>query len=162
MDRHRIVSCLVCGKSMRSDTLKRHRKIHKDLLALPDDEVQKELRARREMDVECETKRQKIVQMAQQEGFTVPEELTMQSSSTCIDLETDMLKDRDEYFQKIELGKKVFDIISKGDVPEASLSRERQEALNLYYRQRPRSDISTALLRPWKTTASREGSKTCL
>ena len=44
-----------------------------------------------------------------QEGFTVPEELTMQSSSTCIDLETDMLKDRDEYFQKIELGKKIFD-----------------------------------------------------
>ena len=40
------VICLVCAKSMDSDKLKRHNKIHKDLLSLPEDEVKEELRLR--------------------------------------------------------------------------------------------------------------------
>ena len=42
-NRNRRVECDVCGKPMRSDHLKRHKQTHKDLLALPDNEIKKEL-----------------------------------------------------------------------------------------------------------------------
>ena len=45
-DRHRKIECTVCFKKMRSDKLKRHRRIHKDLLSLPDEQVKEELRKR--------------------------------------------------------------------------------------------------------------------
>ena len=47
-NRNRRVECDVCRKSMRSDHLKRHKQTHKDLLALPDNEIKKELEKRQE------------------------------------------------------------------------------------------------------------------
>ena len=47
-NRHKMVLCDICKKSMRSDHLKRHMQVHKDLLLLPDDEIKEELRIRQQ------------------------------------------------------------------------------------------------------------------
>ena len=52
MVRNRKVVCLVCERSMDSDKLKRHTRIHKDLLSLSEDEVKKELRERHDIKME--------------------------------------------------------------------------------------------------------------
>ena len=59
-DYHKRISCDVCGKSMRSDNLKRHKLTHKDLLSLPDDEIKQELKARHTIEKEKEIKRKRI------------------------------------------------------------------------------------------------------
>ena len=48
LNRNRKAECNVCGKAMRSDHLKRHKKIHKDLLSLPDNEIKDELKSQQE------------------------------------------------------------------------------------------------------------------
>mgnify|MGYP000940862583 CR=1 FL=1 len=75
MGRNRKVVCLVCGKSMDSDKLKRHSLIHKDLLSLPDEEVKEELRARHTTQLEREAKRQQIEEIARAEGISLPKEI---------------------------------------------------------------------------------------
>ena len=42
-NRHKTVSCGVCKKPVRSDTLKRHMKTLKDLTSLSDEELEEEL-----------------------------------------------------------------------------------------------------------------------
>ena len=64
-DRHKKVRCLVCGKSMRSDHLKRHTKTHMDLLSMTDDEVRDELKA----ELQKEKRLEEIEEIAQQEGI---------------------------------------------------------------------------------------------
>ena len=45
-NRNKTSKCMVCDKWMRSDNYDRHMKIHKDILNLPDDEIEVELKAR--------------------------------------------------------------------------------------------------------------------
>ena len=59
-DRHKKVRCLACGKCMQSNNLKRHSKIHKDIMSMNEDEVRKELQSRHAMNLEREERRQKI------------------------------------------------------------------------------------------------------
>ena len=59
-DRHRKVECDVCNKRMRSDHLKRHKKIHKYLLSLPDNDIKDELKSRQEFKKKQEEKIQKV------------------------------------------------------------------------------------------------------
>ena len=71
MGRHQKVICLICEKSMRSDKLKDHSLIHKDLLALPEEEMKEELRVRHADEVqrtEREAKRQRIEEIVEEEG----------------------------------------------------------------------------------------------
>ena len=48
-NRNKKVECDVCSKIMRSDHLKRHKQIHRDLLSLPDNEIKNELETRQEI-----------------------------------------------------------------------------------------------------------------
>ena len=69
---------MVCDKWMRSDNYDRHMKIHKDILTLPDDEIEVELKARQVWKLakeEREEKRQQIVKTASKLNVSVPEEL---------------------------------------------------------------------------------------
>ena len=59
-DRHKTVLCDICGKLMRSNNLRRHRMIHKDLLSLPDDVIKEELKVRHAIKKEKEIKKQRI------------------------------------------------------------------------------------------------------
>ena len=63
---------------MRSDHLRRHELTHRDILAMTDDEVREELRARNETRVYREEKHQRVEEIAQQEN--IPIELCVQSS----------------------------------------------------------------------------------
>ena len=75
MGRNRKVTCLVCGKCMRSDTLKAHNLTHKDLLSLPEDEIKEELKARHAQQLERESQAAKlrlIKKIAIQEQLSIP------------------------------------------------------------------------------------------
>ena len=73
--------------------------------------------------------------------------------NTIDDLRDELLEDNNIYLNKIELGRKISLIIQEGVVQEESLIKERQDALALYRKRRPRFDISTILLRPWQEEA---------
>ena len=73
--------------------------------------------------------------------------------NTIDDLRDELLEDNNIYLNKIELGRKISLIIQEGVVQEESLTKERQEALALYRKRRPRFDISTIILRPWQEEA---------
>ena len=143
---------------MDSDKLKRHSSTHKDLLSLPEEEIREELRARHTLEVdrkEREAKQQRVEEIALQEGLTVPREIIEASPEFHDegDLREDLMKDRQLYLDKVELGKKIDTIIDEGVIPEESLTKERKLALDLYRKQRPRFDIANMELRPWQEDA---------
>ena len=70
-DRHRTVRCKVCSKSMRSDHLERHTKKHEDILAMSDDNVREELRARHSAHLLREERQQVVEEIAQQENIPI-------------------------------------------------------------------------------------------
>ena len=154
-DRHKVFRCKVCAKSIRSNNMTRHQRTHKDLLALSEEEAREELRARHEVAVGREQKRQKIEEIAQQEG--VPLDLctdvaSSPTSSTLLSLglEGEMLRDNQEYREKIVLGREVVAILKKGVISEDSLSKEKKDALDLYQKRKSRIRLKTAVLRPWQ------------
>ena len=134
VNRNKEVVCNICGKSMRSDHLKRHRLIHKDLLSLPDHEIKEELRIRHAVKKEKERKQQQIEEIARENGYDG--KLTMEQ------LEQDLLLDNKIYLDKIELGRNISEIIGKGVVQEESLNKERQQALRLYRKHKPRTQAN--------------------
>ena len=150
-----MVRCKICTKSMRSDTVKRHQRTHKDLLALSEEQVRDELRARQEVAVERELKRQKIEEIAQQEGIPLDLCTDAVGSSTSptllsMGLEEEMLLDNQDYREKIELGREVAVILKKRVVSEDSLSREKKDALDLYQKRKSRINWETVNLRVWQ------------
>ena len=66
---------MVCEKWMRSDTIQRHGKVHKDLLDLPEEEIETELKRRHDEKVERTEKRQKVITIAENLNVSIPEEL---------------------------------------------------------------------------------------
>ena len=59
-------------------------------------------------------------------------------------------KDEQEYKMKIELGREVYIYIEEAKIMQESLSKERQDALDLYIKQKERLDQGTTKLRPWQ------------
>ena len=124
IDRHKHIRCSICGKNMRSDTLKRHTKKHKDILTLPEEEARKELRSRHEVQLQREEKRQKLEEIAQQEGIPITLCTDISTTPTILDpknLEEQLLHDNQIYLDKIDLGTHIATIIDKGTVREESL-----------------------------------------
>ena len=108
---------------MRSDTIKRHDQTHIQKLEIDEDRVDKI------------------------NDFKIIDKTTIE------DLREELLEDNNIYLNKIELGRKISLIIQEGVVQEESLIKERQDALALYRKRRPRFDISRILLRPWQEEA---------
>ena len=151
-NRHKIVRCQSCNKTMRSDNLKRHVRTHQDLLTMSDEDVVNELRARKATQVLREKRKQEIEELAQRENIPLDhcKGLTSPTTQLSIDLEDILMKDNQEYLEKIDLGNKVAAIIDKGVVKEESLRKEYGEALQLYRKQKPRMEIAEVELRPWQ------------
>ena len=74
-DRHKKVRCLACGKCMQSNNLKRHSKIHKDIMSMNEDEVREELQARHAKTTENEERRPTIEEIAYKEGIPLPQDI---------------------------------------------------------------------------------------
>ena len=123
---------------MRSDSLKRHIKIHDAILNMPADKAREEIKILRAANMEREEKRQKI------------EEIAIEGDK---DLREKLLRDNRIYLDKIELGNKIFDIINEGVVREQSLAKEYREALDMFRKTRARYDIANLELRPWQRDA---------
>ena len=151
---HRRTKCTVCAKWMRSDTRDRHMKRHKDLLSLPDEDIEEELKKRHEEKVERGKKRQKVISIAESLGVSTPEELNEgELDDEEETLHQQLLNDKKLYFEKIELGEQISKYLTVDAIPEESLSKERKFALDLYRKQQVRLDISTVELRPWQKEA---------
>ena len=134
-DRHKKVRCLVCGKYIRSDNLKRHQRIHKDILTMNEDEVREELTARHAVSLAREEKRQKIKEMARKEGIPLSKDIIDNGDDG--DLEEDLLKDNQVYLERIELGKKNAAILDKGVIcEELLLNYTRFDIANMELRPR--------------------------
>ena len=118
-DRHKQVECDVCGKPMRYDTLKRHKKTHKDLLSLPDNEIKDELKSRQEIKKKQEEKIQKVVEIARENNLAIPEEIVnkkRESAEEIDDVYATCLRSQQLYLEKIELGKQVATIVESRKV----------------------------------------------
>ena len=140
-----MVRCKICAKSIRSDNVKRHQRTHKDLLALSEEEAREELRARQEVAVEREQKRQKIEEIANQEGIPLDlcTDVTMSSTSSIpsdIELENFLLQQNQLYKDKAALGRRVAKIVNKGIVCQEALPKEHKDALDIYQKQKSRVD----------------------
>ena len=147
------IKCVVCSRYIRSDHMKRHTKTHKDILSLGEEEARQELRSRHEVQMQREEKRQKLEEIAQQEG--IPANLCTDISTTSFmldhkNLKEELLHDNQIYLDKIELGNQIATIIDEGTVREESLKNHHKEALELYRKQMPRIDIQSIQLRPWQ------------
>ena len=153
-NRHKIVSCTVCGKRMRSDTLKRHIRIHKDILSMTDEEVRVELRERHAESLRREERRKKVLKIALEENIPSSDcnEVALFSYDTTnsVSLREDMNYNNQEYIAKIELGEQIAAIMIDDNIREQSLSKEHKEALKFYRNQMTRTNIQDVELRPWQ------------
>ena len=150
---HKQRQCVTCKRWMRSDKLKAHMKTHKDLLDLPKDELEEELRARHDIQQEHEAKRQRVVETAKSIGVPVPVEIEDLESMDKDNLRELLLKDNQRYLKQIDLGRNISSILDEGVIREDSLAHDKKLALDIYRRQRPRCDISSVQLRPWQRDA---------
>ena len=102
-------------------------------------------------------KRQRIVEIATEEGLNIPTEIAAEvSSNKTLDRETlckEMEEENRRYIIKIELGRMISGILDEKSINEQSLNKEKQEALNLYRRQQPQFTILDVELRPWQQDA---------
>ena len=73
-----------------------------------------------------------------------------QNSIDIQSLRKSIIKDELGYKQKIELGREVYIFINEAKILQESLSKERQEALDLYIKQKQRLDQDNTKLRPWQ------------
>ena len=164
MGRNRKVTCLVCGKCMRSDTLKAHNLTHKDLLSLPEDEIKEELKARHAQQLEQESRAAKvrlIKKIAVQEEVSIPPEVVAVEEGLSIaeiplddeTLRKDILESKQKFHAKIEFGERIARIIAEEDADEQCLRPEQRDALQLFRIQQPQFEIEDVELRPWQQDA---------
>ena len=150
---HRQRQCTICKKWMRSDNLKGHMKTHKDLLDLSEDELEKELKVRHDVQQEKEEKRQQVVETAQNLGLSVPDEVKESKVLDKDGLRSKLEKHHKAYLERVLYGEEISNILSEGKICEESLAKEDKHALDLYRQQRLRLDINEVILRPWQKDA---------
>ena len=154
-DRHKAIVCDICDKSMRSDHLKRHKQIHKDLLSLPDDEIKDELVTRQEIKKKQEAKIRRIEEIARENDIAIPDEIVSRKRESVDEIDnvlTRCVQNHQLYLEKIELGKQVATIVESGKVIYESLGKMDKEAFDTY-RKYLKVDISHVVLRKWQQDA---------
>ena len=150
---HAKVNCSICQKAMRSDSLKRHMKTHKDILNLTDSELQKELQLRHTMKCEMDEKRQRVAETARNLGVSIPDEVKDSKTDNKSHVRDQLLTLNQIYLQKVELGEEISRVLSEGEVHEECLTQEYKYALELYKQHEKRIDVKAVILRPWQRDA---------
>ena len=149
--RNKEVECKVCLRKMRSDTMKRHMRKHRDLYPLDENDIREEIKQRKRQHQNREERKRIVREIAREEN--APLECIEDEMDTPADeesLEDELLKGNQEYLNKIELGKQITAIIEKGTVREESLTKHRRDALYLYRKQRAGRGTTLMELRPWQ------------
>ena len=150
---HRQRQCTICKKWMRSDNLKGHMKTHKDLLDLSEDELEKELKVRHDVQQEKEEKRQQVVETAQNLGLSAPDEVKESKVIDKADLRSKLVNLNKVYLERVQYGEEISNILGEGEINEECLTKEHKYALDLYRQKRLRLDINEVVLRPWQKDA---------
>ena len=117
MGRNKQQQCAICTKWMRSDNLARHMqradhqnhvKILKDLLDLPEKQLEEVLQAGHDIQQERDARRQQLVETVHDIELSAPEEVHDPDSLNMDDLRELLLKDQQRYLKQIELGRNHF------------------------------------------------------
>lgn len=138
---------------MRSDHLKRHMKQHPDLMSMNEDEVYHEIQLRRQRLMlgriahELDAPRECIEQDIKLHGLTPLQSIDVKK------LRDDLLVRQNDYCEKIELGKEVYNIIGEGRVEMEALSKQHCEAMNAYINRKPNRTYEDIVLRTWQQDA---------
>ena len=148
--RNKKVECNVCLQKIRSDTVKRHMKKHRDLYSLDENDIREEIKERKRQYENREERKRLVHDIARQEGAPLECIEDQTANPSLDDLEEAMRQDNEKYLENIELGKQVNTIICKGVAQEESLSKQRKDALILYRKQMPTRDMTNVDLRPWQ------------
>ena len=143
--------CTICKKWMRSNHVARHMqradhqnhvkipkdvKILKDLLDLPDKQLEEVLQAGHDIQQERDEKRQRLVETVHDLELSVPEEVHDPDSLNMDDLRELLLKDQQRYLKQIELGRNISYILDEGVIQEESLTLDNKLALDIYRQRR--------------------------
>ena len=156
MGRHKQVECQICFKPIRSDTLKRHMKVHElNITFKTNEEICKDL-VTSIVDNALETIETQTVANENENPINKRRGLKRvfdDDSYNSIDvpaLRKSIIKDEQQYILKVELGREVYNYIHEAKIIQESLSKERLEALDLYIKQKQKLDRENAKLRPWQ------------
>ena len=127
---------------MRSDNLKKHIKIHENSRSkmihqpnvesvddLPDTLMQTCLY---EIPVTKEKKRQKVVDITDNLGVPIPQDVIDTQSVEEDDLQKQLIDNKNIYLEKVAMGKKIYTSLHSGGIPEESLIKAHKHALELY------------------------------
>ena len=63
----------------------------------------------------------------------------------------ELQRNRDLYIKNVDTGRQVSIVLTNGDIPEESLSKEHKFCLDLFRAQQPTTEVASAELRPWQT-----------
>ena len=156
MGKNKEVSCNVCFKSMRSDVMKRHMKIHiihtlENNVLMCRELLNEMLNKVVEPEDHPTTKRKfDVGQYTQHDQPNSKRHCTDNMIDDEV-LEKMLIEQTAEYDRKVALGEKVYNILGEGDVKQRALSKDMQEALELYEKENNDYDLykDTALY-PWQ------------
>ena len=131
------VECDICCKSMRQDSLRRHKRTH--LLSFSNDHDMKGLKAREKGNEKKEkehVKQQKIKDNAEQNDSSMPTETvkTDRSEDEIENVRLRCVQNHHLYLDKIELGMQVAAVVRNGEVLYESLGDKDREAFDMYRR----------------------------
>jgi hypothetical protein len=164
MSKHKQVECIICFKTMRSDTIKGHMKVHAkynqpekyEAKIQTNEEMCRELvmdlvdKAQGKVDEPTVTKNdwEDVKQVGLKRKC---EELKEDTSIIDIEaLDKALLKKSQEYSEKVSLGEEIYKILGKGEVEPESLTLEWKEALDTYIKQKPLINYDDITLKPWQ------------
>ena len=145
MGKNKQVACQICFKPIRSDTLKRHMKVHEkyefNIKFQTNEEICKDL-VTSLVDNGLEKIGTQTVANENKDSSNKRRELKRVfdvNSYNSIDvpaLRKSIIKDEQQYILKVELGREVYNYINEAKIIQECLFKERVEALDLYIKQK--------------------------
>ena len=135
--------CRVCGRVMRSDNLKKHMisKHKDDCNSIQYNEGHNGQEMRRSSSLE------KCADDQPNEEGCILSEFDNVDAKLVFELQ----RNRDLYIKNVDIGRQVSIVLTNGDIPEESLSKEHKLCLDLFRAQQPTTEVASAELRPWQT-----------
>ena len=118
-NQHKQVSCNICFKSMRSDHLNRHMKVH-----VKRNESYPTTKRKFEGEQYTQDDQPSIKRKCGENMIDVDE------------LRKTLIERTDEYNGKVALGEQVYKILGEGEVKQGALPKDMQEALELYEKEK--------------------------
>ena len=135
MGRQCEVYCKICMKTMRSDNLKTHLKQHQKK------DIKEEYQ-----DITLIERKTSVNEMERNTTAVKNPNTRVEDE----DLRQILIKDNDEYNEKIKLGARIYNIVGQEGIKEESLRSVYKDALDLFVKQKQTIDQQNVTLRPWQ------------